>query len=201
MRWIFEHNLEVMTGVFAATTVLLVAFWGQLDMPHRLVLMFAAIITLHEWEETRFPGGFMKIMTGKLQVDASGVPAWKLHIYQACYIVILIALPFIFPQVRWLCAVPFFLGVFEGFIHIAGIKIMGLEKPYSPGMVTAIIMAVPSIYGIWYLAANGLVTGLDWLWALLLFVAEFALMQQLLLRTVLGLRNVREKMKLIIGSK
>ena len=190
-----------MTGVFAATTVLLVAFWGYIDVPRRLVLVFAAIITLHEWEETRFPGGFIKIMTGKLQVDAIGVAAWKLHIYQACYIVVLVALPFVFPQAYWLCAVPFYPGVFECFIHILGIKLMELKRPYSPGMVTAIAMAVPGIYGIWYLASNGLAVGLDWLWALLVFVATFAIMQQLFLRTALGVHNVREKMKLILGSK
>ncbi len=131
-------------------------------------------------------------MTRKLKVDATGIEPWKMHIYQAIYIIIIIALPFIFQDVIWLSLVPFYLGIFECFVHILGIKIMDMKKPYSPGMITAIIMAIPSFYGIWFLKTQNLVFGYEWIYALLVFLVGFIIMQQLILRTVLNIHDMHE---------
>jgi hypothetical protein len=43
-----------------------------MPVTQRLVALFLVAIVLHEWEETRFPGGFVQLMTGKLGIGPPG---------------------------------------------------------------------------------------------------------------------------------
>ena len=53
--------------------------------------------------------------------------------------------------------------IFEGIVHIAGIKIFRLSKPYTPGMVTAEIELLTGIALLVYLASNHLAHWYDYL--------------------------------------
>lgn len=59
------------------------------------------------------------------------------------------------------CAVVLF-GLLEGIVHLAGIKLMGLRRPYSPGLVTAGLWAGASVVSIVLLAQQGAVGAPDW---------------------------------------
>ena len=49
-----------------------------------------------------------------------------------------IFLPFFFDGIALFSVSIVVFGIFECFVHIMGIKIFGLKKKYTPGMVTAI---------------------------------------------------------------
>jgi hypothetical protein len=42
----------------------LVAFWDSFLLVQRFIIGFLVLITLHEWEETKYTGRFMEIMSG-----------------------------------------------------------------------------------------------------------------------------------------
>ena len=100
-----------------------------------------------------------------------------------------------------LTIVPFFFGdaypmfavavatfcIFEGFIHIAGIRIFRLNKFYTPGMVTVEIEAITGIALIVYLAVNHLGAWYDFVCGPFIFLACFACMQRTLMSMVGGL--------------
>lgn len=199
MKKLLKYSLENMTILCVLSTILMLVFWNALSVPLRMVLVYAVCITLHEWEETRFPGGFMDLMSEKLQIDTVGIEQWKLHIYQVIYIMNLTILPFVFENAEWLCLAPFYLGIFEGIMHIVGIKIMNTKKPYTPGMVTALVGLAPSVYGIWYIASNNIVDGMEWFYAFLVFFGGFIMMQQLLCRTILHVHDFGAKVASIVG--
>lgn len=89
-----------------------------------------------------------------------------------------------------------YLGVFEGVIHIAGIKLGRRKKPYTPGMITAEVLFVYSIVGIYFAVSTGLVAPLDWLLAFVVFFGGFLLMEASMYRVLdLKLADVVKRMK------
>lgn len=143
--------------------------------------LFYIGIVLHEWEEMRFPGGFVEMMQARMGVIAPS----SSHLIVDALIIVLVLVPIIFPSVIWLVLAPMFLGVFEALIHFAGIKIMKTKKFYTPGLATAVLFLLPiSLYTIYFVSANVLAMSLDWIIGLLYFVVCFGGMQILIRRTV-----------------
>lgn len=92
-------------------------------------------------------------------------------------IVFLAFVPFLlWTQAPWLAGIPAILGFFEAFIHIVGIKIHNLPRPYSPGMATALLCLLPSAVGIVVFATSGVGAG-GWALALACYFAIFACME------------------------
>ena len=69
-------------------------------------------------------------------------------------------------------------------IHVAGIKIHKLKKPYTPGMITALILFVYSVIVITQINKAGGLPAWQWIVGFILSFAGFAVMQQFFLRTV-----------------
>ena len=92
-------------------------------------------------EETRFPGGFADLMVKFFRVKASVNQIAAAHIPVAVLLIVITFVPF-FTQLPVLALVPIYLGLFETFIHLVGIKLHKMEKPYTPGMVTGILQTV-----------------------------------------------------------
>ena len=61
MGKLMKYNLEIMSGVFVAFILVSVVNWRDLSLLRQMTVVFMALYTLHEWEESRFPGGFYKI--------------------------------------------------------------------------------------------------------------------------------------------
>ena len=60
-----------------------------------------------------------------------------------------------------------FLGVLEAVMHTAMIPLLKLGRPYSPGLVTAMLVLLPiSLYAMIHAVGQDPVRPLDWLWAL-----------------------------------
>ena len=107
-----------------------------------------------------------------------------MHLPVAIYILIMLLVPFALQQTTFLMLIPLGLGLFEGVIHVAGIKIHRLKKPYTPGMITGIIMFVYSIFVITQINKVGGLPTWQWILGFVLAFVGFAVMEQFFLRTV-----------------
>ena len=132
MNKIIKYNLEIMSCIFAVMVVVGVSNWAELSALRQMTIIFMILYTLHEWEESRFPGGFYRIFFGQCTVDPN-ISEEKLHFPVAVYLLIILFVPFIFDNMVVFALIPLVLALFEGFIHTAGIVIHQIKKPYSPG--------------------------------------------------------------------
>ena len=83
----------------------------------------------------------------------------------------------LFPENQWLGLAPMLLTFTEAVIHTVMGFVQHHRNPklpiYTPGQATAVLFLMP--LGVSYtviVASQGLVTGIDWLWAVLYFVGS-----------------------------
>ena len=183
-----KYNLEIMTVIFFGTITICAVFGGQLGLVRRIMLGYMFLFTLHEWEETRFPGGFADLMVKFFGVEADADKIAKAHIPVAVLLLVITFVPF-FTQLPLLSLVPVYLGLFETLIHLAGIKIHKMEKPYTPGMVTGIMLGITSVIVLLTYAREQLLSGSGYVWGIPLMILCFAAMQ----RTVLAIYGLGYK--------
>ncbi len=176
MSKIIKYNLEIMSGIFAVITAIAVINWNDLSLLRQMTVLFMILYTLHEWEESRFPGGFYRIFFSKCTIDPT-VSEEQMHLPVAVYLMIILLTPFIFENIVVVALVPLILALFEGFIHTAGIVIHQLKKPYSPGMITAWIMFGYAIIMIHRLNTEFALEAFDWILGVALTIISFVIME------------------------
>lgn len=88
-----------------------------------------------------------------------------------------------------LSLVPVYLGLFETLIHIVGIKLHKMKKPYTPGLVTGIMLGAASIYVLFTFSKNQLLTVSEYAWGIPITIVCFAAMQ----RTVIAIYGLGYK--------
>lgn len=160
--------------------------WGILDKEQLATLQldvigFSVLITLHEWEEMHWPGGFMELMASMIGWELSGLRPGAEHTAQALFIAELVALPLLLPNVHWLFCGCMILGIFEGLIHVAGIKMAHAEKPYTPGMATGVAMLLYCVLVIVNVYRSTAISVADWGIGFAYFLIWFIAMQQLVI--------------------
>ncbi len=157
-------------------------FYNQLILIQRIMIGYMFLFTLQEWEETCFPGGFAKLMSKFFGLEVTQDKENASHIPVVVLLVVITFVPF-FTQAPLLALVPVYLGLFETFIYIIGIKIHKMEKPYTPGLVSALLLCVASASVLIIFSKNELVKGTGYAWGILFMFLCFALMQ----RTVIAI--------------
>ena len=182
-KWILDHNLEILSTVLAIVVGISLFFWNSLTLAGRALLGFMVLYVLHEWEESRIPGGFYDLFFGGIGIEVKESEA-RMHLPVAIYLLLMLLIPLAFQQITFLVLIPLGLGLFEGVIHVAGIKIHKLKKPYTPGMITALILFVYSVIVITQINKAGGLPAWQWIVGFILSFAGFAVMQQFFLRTV-----------------
>lgn len=176
MKKIVTYNLELMTAIFAVVFLLGLWQWAALSLVQKIALGFILLFTLHEWEESRFPGGFYKIFFSKCPIDPS-IREETMHLPVAIYLLVILLLPLALDNVLCLILIPIVLALFEGFIHTAGIFIHQLKKPYSPGMTTAWVLFAYALLAISRLKAQFHPSPSTWILGILLMILSFAIME------------------------
>ena len=141
------------------------------------------LFVLHEWEENRFPGGFANLMTKFFGIPADREKLEWAHIPVSVLLIVVLLIPYLFDSIAMLTLIPAFLGVLEGFIHIVGIKLHKMTKPYTPGMVTALCLLALSVWVFWNFSSMQLVSGTDSILGDVCMILAFAGMQ----RTVIAI--------------
>lgn len=195
-KFILKYYLELFTLSVCVLTVIDCILFSHISAFRKLINLFLIIGVLHEWEEKRFPGGFFELMANKFGIKAEKEIFDRGGLIVVLYWVIIAAIPYLFDRHAFLLLVPVVLGLFEAFVHTMGIFIHKMKKPYTPGLITAWIMAFASVYTIWYLEANDLVSAGDYLSGVALMFGSFILMDIAIFRAVgLSPAEMKEKIK------
>ena len=182
-KLIVNYNLEILTTVLSIVFGVSLFFWDSLSLAGKALLGFMVLYTFHEWEESRFPGGFYDLFFGGFGIEITASEA-RMHLPVAIYILIMLLVPFALQQTTFLMLIHLGLGLFEGVIPVAGIKIHKLKKPYTPGMITGLIMFAYSIFIIIQINKVGGLPLWQWIIGFVLAFAGFAVMEKFFLRTV-----------------
>lgn len=173
--------------IFAAVNLLL---WGRLSPVRRLVTVFALLAAAHEAEEKLWPGGFFDLMLGKLGLRREEVDLSRGTAAVGAYWLLLLALPYLFHGQPWLLAMTIALSFFEAFIHTAGIAIHHLKRPYTPGMITAWLLAAAAVAAVGRLNAGGLIGLGGYIAGALLMVGSFLCLEGVILLSLGDKRKV-----------
>ena len=194
-----KYNLEIMTVIFSCTIIISLVFGKQLGSIQRIMLGYMFLFTLHEWEEIRVPGGFANLMVKFFGVKVNSEQIAAAHIPVAVLLLVITFIPF-FTQLPIWALVPIYLGLFEAFIHIVGIKLHKMNKPYTLGMVTGIILGVTSVLVLGFYSKEQLLSVSGYLCGIPLTIICFFAMQRTVL-AIYGLgykyviANVKKKFK------
>ena len=180
-RFLIKYNLETLTALMFAFVTVVAISNNTPSIVKKMLVAYVFLFTLHEWEENRFPGGFVKIMEGMLGKKFSEDAKELSHVPVIILLLLIHIVPYLFNSVIFLALIPVFLGIFEGFVHTMGVKLSKAKKFYTPGMVTAYMMLAASVFNIYYLSANKMITGKDCLLGIACMFVSFAVMQNRLL--------------------
>lgn len=176
-KFLIKYNLEILTTLMF-TFVTLVAILNTVpSITQKMLVASVFLFTLHEWEENRFPGGFVNIMEGMIGKKFSEDAKELSHVPVIILLLLIHIIPYLFDSVVFLTLIPVFLGIFEGFVHTMGVKLSKAKKYYTPGMVTAYMMLAVSVFNVCYFAANKMITGKDCLLGIVCMFVSFAIMQ------------------------
>ena len=185
-RFMKLYALEIYTVIAMLLITLVAMFMDGLTVIQQFAVWVSFLCILHEWEEGRYPGGFLDlIQKNVLQRDLDEETKKGSRLVTAVFIYVMTIVPFFFGD-----RIPMFpvamasFCIFEGIIHVVGIKIMQLHKPYSPGLVTAEIELVSGVGIIVWMAVNHIGAWYDYVCAPFLFIACFACMQRTLMATI-----------------
>lgn len=194
-----KYNLEIITVIFFGMITICVVFSKQLGLIQRIMLGYMFLFTLHEWEETRFPGGFADLMVKFFGVEANADQIAAAHIPVSVLLLAITFVPF-FTQLPLPALVPVYLGLFETLIHLVGIKLHKMDKPYTPGLVTGIMLGITSVIVLVTFSKQQLLSPSGYVWGIPLMILCFAAMQRTVL-AIYGLgykfviANVKKKLK------
>lgn len=187
--FIKKYNLEILSVFLLFILITILMQWQTESFTHKALCGYIILFTLHEWEETRFPGGFYSIMAKKFKLDLNRFDLQISHMLVALLLIVYILLPFIFPTAPSLLFISVCLGFFEGFVHVMGIFLHKTKKPYTPGMFTAVLEFVYSVYIVKIAFASGYASGKHVAVGFLFMLLTFILMQ----RTMIGLAGLTYK--------
>ena len=173
MKWFCRHWYEV--GLFSAgiALVLLLVMWGGMPVLQRINFVNFIGIMLHQFEEYCFPGGaptfgnkYMRGGTDRYPLNQFSAMLVNVVIAYICYL-----LPVFLPEVIWLGLAPILFGcVFQVMLHLV-VFLVKFHHFYNSGLAAVLCIHVPC--GILYIrqaAAQGLLTGKTWTYALIYLI-------------------------------
>ena len=180
-RFIRWYALEIYT-VISLVFLTWAGIAGNPSFAQKAVMVYTLLFVLHEWEEARYPGGFLDKVVGRITgITASEELKRASRIPTGILLLTFSMVPYFFDDQPLFLMVATNLCVFEGLIHVIGIRLARLDIPYTPGMVTAELELIAGVYVYARLADSGLLTVTNVLSGILLFIACFIAMQRSLL--------------------
>ena len=184
MNFLKKYNIYVFIVLIALLTIYDFLNWDSISMVRKLVNLFAILAVLHEIEEKYWPGGFHNLMLKKIKVDINDFDLGSANLIVFIFLLVYIALGYIFDNLVFFFIMAIILSIFEALIHSAGIKIHNLDKPYTPGLLTAWLMAIAAIYSIIQLNKYGLASPFDYLIGVILFIISFLILQSQVFKVI-----------------
>lgn len=194
MKFIKEKNTYIFIIAVICLTVIDAVIWRQLSLVRKLATVFAVLAAAHEIEEKIWPGGFFELMLIKFGMKKEETDLGRATLAVSIYWLLLIALPYIFDQYAWLLVITIALSFFEAFIHTTGIAIHRMKKPYTPGLVTAWLLAVVAIIAVVQLNAYGMVSAGGYVAGTILMILSFICLDMVIIS------GFEKKISEIMGS-
>ena len=154
------------------------AMMGELSVIQKLVVIDAFLFILHEWEEGHYPGGFVNLVVGLIGVQVSDETKRASRIPAGILLLLLSILPFVYHDVPLITMAVATFGIIEGFVHTIGIRLFRMKHFYTPGMATAWLELVVSIFMIAYLIINHLGEWQDYVFGPIVMLICFASLQK-----------------------
>lgn len=186
-KFIKNYALEIYT-VISLGLLLAGALMDNLSVIQKFVMVFNLLFVLHEWEEMHYPGGFANLIFGMLGKDVSQEQNWRAsRIPTSILLMAFTFVPFFWDNCVIFILVTATLGIFEGLVHLMGIRIFRLPKFYSPGLVTAELELLVSIALIVWLEQNNLASATDYVLGFAIMFICFAIMQRAIMM-MLGIK-------------
>ena len=176
-KFIKHYALEIYT-VLAMLFIVYTAMLGELSTIQKLVVIDAFLFILHEWEEGHYPGGFIKLVSGMVQIDPSDEIKRASRIPAGILLLLLSIVPFVYHDVPMIVMGVATFGISEGFVHTMGIRLFHMKHFYTPGAATAWLELVVSILMIAYLLSNNLGQWQDYVFGPLIMLVCFGMLQK-----------------------
>ena len=130
-RFMKLYALEIYTLIAMLLITLVAMFMDGLTVIQQFAVWVSFLCILHEWEENRYLGGFFDLFEkNMLQRELDMEARLGSRLATAVFIYVITIVPFFFGN-----RIPMFpvamasFCIFEGIIHVVGIKIMHLQKP------------------------------------------------------------------------
>ena len=101
-----KNNVFVKNSLYVTTILgiivlgITIIFWDKMPMTQRLIGIYYFLIAAHEWEEMKYPGGFVEMV-----ISLTGMPVKDMTIPKFCLFIItiyMLLLPFCISGVHWL---------------------------------------------------------------------------------------------------
>ena len=151
MQFLRRHwyNLGLVFGAIAIA----VALFGNLQTVQRISLLFFAALTLHQFEELAWPGGFPWYYNEVLRPKGGPLDRYPLNQDNDLFINVWAAypitlLPVFFPNAIWMGLAMVLFGVGQFVVHAIVFNVK-LKYFYNPGVFTVVFMYLP--LNAWYL--------------------------------------------------
>ena len=177
--FIKNFALEIYT-VIAMFLITGAALLGELSVVQKFVVVYTCLFILHEWEESKYPGGFIDLISKMIQIQPSAETKRASRIPTGIFLLLFSIVPFYCDGKAVFAVALASFGIFEGIVHAVGIRIFHTKKPYTPGMITAEIELIAGILLIIYLVRNHLGAWYDYVFGPFVFLACFMTMQKTL---------------------
>lgn len=172
MKW-FVRNWYWCGLAFAAiAAAVLIACWNDMGVLQKLLLANFIALNIHQVEEYGWPGGEPMIMNyammGSDIPDRFPLNRLSAMVTNDLVLVLMYLVPVFFPDVIWLGLPGMLFGIGQLFAH-GVMNNRAMHTVYNPGLAAVLFLHVPiGVYYIYYISVNGLATGWDWLWGVLL---------------------------------
>lgn len=179
---IWRRNWYWFGGILFVALSFFMGFWGEHLLSHIQVIMVFSFMAMlvHQFEEYGWPGGFPSI-TNIIQFKETKNPdrypfnsnltfVDNVLTTYTFYIV-----PIFFPHLIWLALAQTLAALIQVPAHGIFMNVR-LKSFYNPGVGAAVFLQLPlAIYMIWYVSANSLATGWDFVFGAIGGVAGYAL--------------------------
>lgn len=176
-KFIKHYALEIYT-VISLGLLLAGALMDNLSVIQKFVMVFNLLFILHEWEEGHYPGGFIDLISGMIGKDVPVETKRASRIPTGILLIAFTFVPFFWDNCVIFILVTATLGIFEGIVHMMGIRIFRLPMFYSPGMVTAELELLVSVALIVWLEQNNLASVTDYVLGFVIMFVCFVIMQK-----------------------
>lgn len=179
MRIVLKVWLPIMAAAAVLALAYLVLNWSTMTTTHRISFIALILIVAHIHEEERFPGGFgymFNVVRANSDVPDRYPMSPLIAMLVDVGVIFALFVPALFlPHIIWLAMAPMFLLIMELMLH-GGIGVflqwrrLGISI-YNPALATAFLMAALATTFIVVAVSDGLMTGRDWLFAVLYYIA------------------------------